>query len=634
MKPFFFVFAATCAMALLPVSAAEAIPDSDWPGYANDPGSSKYADLRQINQDTIAKLQVAWVWDSADNDLIKQQPRNVPLGFKSTPIKIGNTLYLNTSLGQVAALDPATGKQRWLFDTQAYEHGRPANLGFNTRGVAYWSRGQSHRILVGTNNGFLWSLNADTGLPDKAFGAEGKIDLTQGLGRPTNRSFYSSVSPPLIVGDTVIMGSVVMDVPLAGFAPRNRSDIPPGHVRGFDVLTGAQTWIFHTIPQEGEPGIETWENESWRDTGATNVWTMMSADPELGYVYLPIGTPNNDWYGGQRLGDNLYGESLVCIKASTGERVWHFQGVHHGLWDYDFPAAPNLVNITVDGKAIKAVAQISKQGFVYVLDRVTGKPVWPIEERPVPQSDVPGERTSATQPIPTRPAPFDVQGIDENMLIDFTPELRAEALTLIKQYDYGPLFTPPSLKGAIQLPGDGGGGEWTGGAFDPETGMLYVTSMTRPIIVKLVELKGNDAYGYVRSGMSSLSGPKGLPIMKPPYGRISAIDLNTGDYAWVVPNGEGMRQRLIKQGIADPGPVGVMTFAFPLLTRSFLFVALSDGKNVLRALDKKTGVIVHEVELPSFPGGAPMTYVANGKQYIALTVGGATDAKLVALALP
>ena len=610
------------------------ITDYDWPHYANTQGSSKYTEIDQINAGTVRNLQVAWVWESADNAMVEANPEFTPLGFKSTPIKVGNTLYISTSLGQVVALDAATGKQNWLFDTKTWESGRPANLGFNHRGVAYWESGAKRRILMGTNNAYLWSLDADTGLPDETFGANGRIDLTQGLGREVDRSFYSVVAAPTIVGDTVVLGSVVFDLPVMRYLAKRQTDLPPGYVRGFDVNTGEQRWIFHSIPQAGEPGNETWENDSWKVTGATNVWTLMSADPELGYVYLPFGTPGNDWYGGQRLGDNLYGESLVCLDAQTGELIWHYQMVHHGLWDYDLPAAPNLVDITVDGRPIKAVAQISKQGFVYVLDRITGEPVWPIEERPVPQSEVPGERTAATQPFPTRPAPFELQGITEDMLIDYTPELRAEALEIISKFDYGGLFTPPSLRGTIQLPGDGGGAEWTGAAFDPDTSVLYVPSMTRPIVVQIVKPDpASTEFHYVRGGVGSIGGPQNLPLTKPPYTRISAINLNTGDYEWVVPNGEGIRQKIIDMGIADPGPVGALTFSSPLLTSTLLFITVTDGKSLLRALAKDTGRIVHEVELPGPPSGAPMSYMVAGKQYISVAVGGARNAKLVTLTL-
>jgi quinoprotein glucose dehydrogenase len=395
-------------------------------------------------------------------------------------------------------------------------------------------------------------------------------------------------------------------------------------------------WIFHSIPQEGEVGNETWENDSWKVTGAANVWTLMSADPELGYVYLPFGTPSNDFYGGQRLGDNLFATSIVCLDAETGELVWYFQTTHHEVWDYDLPAAPNLVDITVDGRDIKALAQVSKQGFVYVLDRVTGEPVWPIEERPVPASSVPGERTAETQPFPTRPAAFELQGVSEDDLIDFTPELREEALAIINQYEYGPLFTPPSLVGTIQIPGDGGGAEWTGAALDPETSILYIPSWTRPAVIQVVSTESFDTeFTYVKNGLpSTLNGPEGLPLMKPPYGRISAVNLNTGEYEWVVPNGEGLRQRIIDKGIADPGPVGAMTMVTILATKSLLFTVLTDGVPMLKALDKATGETLHEVALPAFPQGSPMTYMIDGKQYISIASGAGGDASLVTLALP
>jgi len=618
---------------VLPPAAASA--DYDWPHYANDLRSSKYADLSQIDAANVRDLEEAWLWNSPDNAMVEANPELTPISYKSTPIKIGNRLYINTSLGQVAALDAVSGEQIWLFDTHTYDDGRPANMGFNSRGVAYWEADGMRRILVGTNNAYLWSIDADTGLPDRTFGNNGRIDLTEGLERPVERRLYSVVAAPLVVGDTVILGSVVFDLPVYTYVTRKLTDLPPGHVRGFDVRSGKQKWLFHSIPQPGEVGNETWEEGSWAFNGSTNVWTMMSADPELGYVYLPFGTPSNDWYGGHRPGHNLFAESVVCIEAATGKYVWHFQTVHHGLWDYDLPAAPNLVDITVDGKPVKALAQISKQAFVYVLDRTTGEPIWPIEERPVPQSSIPGENSAATQPFPTRPAPFDVQGIGEDTLIDFTPELKAEALKIINRFDHGPLFTPPSFRGTIQIPGDGGGGEWTGAAYDPDTGMFYIPSNTRPIVVQLIEPEaGTTEYRYVRGGVSSLRGPQRLPITKPPYSRTSALNLNTGDYEWVVPNGEGIRQKLIDMGIPDPGPVGQMNFSSPLLTRSLLFLPMLDGTEpVLRAMDKTTGEKIYDLPLPDMPTGAPMTYMVNGKQYISLALGTGKHAKLVGIAL-
>ena len=611
--------------------------DYDWPHYANDQGSSKYADLDQINKETVKDLRVAWTWTSIDNAQVTLRPQFVPAGFKSTPIHKDGTLYISTSLGNIAAIDGMTGEQKWTFDTGTSEHGRPANMGFNHRGVSYWANDEKQRILMGTNNAYLWSIVAETGQPDRNFGDNGKIDLTVGLGREIDRSRYSITAAVTIVNDTIVIGGAVQDSPMLGLeVPAKQSDLPPGHIRGFDVNTGQINWIFHSIPQEGELGNESWEDNSWRVTGGANVWTLMSADPELGYVYLPFGTPSNDYYGGHRLGNNLFATSIVCLDASTGEMVWYFQTTHHEIWDYDLPAAPNLVDITVEGKKIKGLAQVSKQGFVYVLDRVTGQPVWPIEERPVPASNVPGERAAATQPFPTRPAAFEIQGVNEEDLIDFTPELREEALAIINQYDYGPLFTPPSLKGTVQIPGDGGGAEWTGAAYDPETSILYIPSWTRPVLTQLVSTEGlNTEFDYIINGkVATVAGPEGLPLMKPPYGRVSAINLNNGEYEWVVPNGTGIRQNIIDRGYADPGPVGVMTFVNVLLTKSLLFTAITDGTPMLKALDKATGETLHEIELPGIPQGAPMSYMIDGKQYISIAAGGGADASLITLALP
>ena len=612
--------------------------DFDWPHYASDPGSSKYAPLDQIGKETIKNLKVVWTWKSPDNEFLNDKTGYAPQPFKSTPIKIGRTLYTSTPMGFVAAIDSVTGAQKWVFDTETYEHGRPANMGFNHRGVGYFERGNKRRVLMGTNNAFLWSLDADTGLPDKTFGVNGKVDLTIGLGRPVDRSKYSNTAAVTIVGDIVVLGSVISDMPLVGWMPKKQIDMPPGHIRGFDIHTGEQKWIFHSIPQPGEVGNDTWENDSWKVTGSTNVWTLMSADHELGYVYLPFGVSSNDWYGGQRLGDNLFGNSIVCLNAKNGKLVWHFQTVHHDLWDYDLPAAPNLVDITVDGKKIKALAQVSKQAFVYVLDRVTGEPVWPIEERPVPQSDMPGERAAATQPFPTRPAAFDVQGLRTEDLIDFTPEMRAQAIESISKYRNEGLFTPPSIRGSIAVPMDPGGAEWSGAAFDPDTSMFYVPSISGAIVINLHKTDPQETeFVYVRGGNRFLRGPKGLPLLKPPYSRLSAIDLNTGDYAWVIPNGNGIRQRIIDLGIPDPGPVGApFSHTPPLLTKSLLFVAQSDqGKALLRARDKATGALIHEIELPMRPFGAPMTYMVDGKQYISVAaMASRKEAGLVTLALP
>lgn len=607
---------------------------NDWPSYGGDNGSRKYAPLDQIDASNVAQLQIAWIWDSTDNATVAENIRQEnfrtrPAGFKATPIVVDEIMYIPTSFGRIAALDAASGDELWVFDTKAWEAGRPPNLGWNTRGVAYWEDGDKKRIFFATNDAYLWSIDAETGEADEDFAEAGRVDLSQGLGRAVDRRQYGVISPPLVTNNRVIVNSIVNDGP-------QTKEMPPGHVRAFNPSTGELEWMFRTIPQAGEFGIDTWEDGSWEYTGNTNSWTIMSADDELGIVYIPIGTPTNDWYGGLRKGDNLFAESLVAVKAATGELIWHFQTVHHGLWDYDLPAAPTLVDITVDGTPIKAIAQISKQGFTYVFDRITGVPVWPIEERAVPSSNVPGEVTSPTQPFPTKPAAFEPQGISDETLVDFTPELRQEALQNIESFDYGPLFTPPSLRGTIQFPGWGGGAEWHGAAFDPETGLYYIPSASAPIVVQLGEADpavSDLLYSRVPGG--SAAGPQGLPLTKPPYSRITAINLNTGEHEWMVAHGEGIRQKIIDMGILDPGPVGSPSRTGPVLTKTLLFIAQADGsRNLLRAYNKATGEIIHEIDLPLAPSGTPMTYMAGGKQYVSIAVGGGRDAKLVTFSLP
>ena len=618
----------------LGASVAGSAFSADWPSYGGDNGSQKYSTLDQVNASNVADLVTAWSWESPDNatvadNIAQQNYRAVPAGFKATPIVIEGVMYVPSSFGRVVALDAASGEEKWVFDTEAWSSGRPANLGYNSRGVGYWSSKGKQRIFFATNDANLWSIDAVTGLPDSSFGDGGKIDLSLGLGREIDKRQYGVVSPPLVTNDIVVVNSIINDGPTT-------KEMPPGNVRGFDPRTGDIVWMFETIPQAGAFGNETWKNGSWEYTGNTNSWTIMSADDELGIVYLPIGTPTNDWYGGLRHGDNLFAESLVAVEAKTGKRLWHFQMVHHGVWDYDLPAAPTLVDLTVEGKKIKAVAQISKQGFTYVFDRVTGDPVWPIIETPVPQSNVPGEQLSLTQPIPTKPPAFELQGLSDDTLVNFTPELRREAEQLIEQFDSGPLFTPPSLRGTINIPGWGGGGWWTGAAFDPDSGLFYIPSATIPIVVQLQEADPEKSnLRYVRGGAMNVGGPQGLPLTKPPYGRIVATNLNSGEQEWMIPHGEGIRQKIIDMGILDPGPVGGPSRTGPLLTKTLLFVAQVDnGRNLLRAFDKATGAVVHEIELPLPPQGSPMTYAVKGQQYLSIAIGGGPDSRLFTLSLP
>jgi quinoprotein glucose dehydrogenase len=638
---------ATVAVVVAQRPAPNPAQAGEWRFYGGDAASTKYSPLGQITRGNVNQLQIAWRWSSPDNEIAKANPAARPAGYQDTPIMVNGVLYTTTSLGIYAAIDPGTGRTLWQYDPEIWKLGRPPNLGFTHRGTAYWTDGQRRRLISGAHDASLISIDAETGKPDMSFGTNGRVDVTEGLAYAQRGRNYAINSTPVIVKNVIISGANIQDLPQVKEQPR-------GDIFGFDVRTGKKLWTFHSIPRKGEFGANTWEGDSAEYTGGTNVWSMLTVDEELGYVYLPFGTPTNDYYGGHRLGANLFAESLVCLDATTGKRVWHFQAVHHGLWDYDFPTAPILVDITVNGKRINAVAQVSKQGFVYVFDRKTGVPVWPIEERPVPQSTAPGERTAKTQPFPTKPPPFDRQSMLDDDVIDFTPELRAQALEVLKKWDRGPLFTPPSERGTIQMPGHVGGADWGGAGVDPVNGMLYVPSLTSPIIVPLV--KGDPARGNLQYRANTLQLPTldGLPLYKPPYSRVTAYDLNTGTIAWQVPIGDGPRNHPLIQHL-KLGPLGSGLRAAPLVTSSLLFIgqwsgALGRGQVLkvgdrelsnlppepwtFRALDKKTGEQVWAKELPVGPAAAPMTYSYRGKQYVVLAAGGGVQSELIAFALP
>lgn len=610
--------------------------DGEWTVHGGDLGHIQYAALDQITKDNVDSLEIAWRWTSVDVALRERQAELQEVGTRIlwhevTPLKIGETLYASTSLGQFAAIDPGTGETQWSYDPEVWRAGRPTNLGFMSKGLAYWTDGTAERLFyAGGAEVKLVSVDPSTGAPDERFGTGGMVDLTEGLGPYVARDTYSVTSTPTVVDDVVIVGSSINDVPAT-------RDVPPGHVRAYDVRTGELRWTFHTIPGESDFGNQSWLDESWRDAGAVNVWSLMTADPELGYVYLPVGTEAHNWYGGHRPGDNLFACSLVALDARTGERVWHYQFVHHPIWDWDPPAAPTLIDIEVDGRPIKAVAQVTKQGFLFVLDRVTGAPVWPIEERPVPQSTIVGEVTSPTQPFPTKPAPFERQGIREDELIDFTPELRAAALEIMGKYDGGPLYTPPSARGTIVSPGWGGGGNWTGAAFDPETQVLYIPSYTDWNLVMLAEPEEptNTSFDYVWNGDATPL-VQGLPLYKPPYGRITAIDMRTGEQLWQVANGPGPRTADPIKHLELP-PLGSRVMSFPVLTKTLLFATTErDAWNpaLLRAYEPTSGEVLHEIELPSNSHATPMSYMHGGTQYVAVAIGSGRDPdELIAFAL-
>jgi quinoprotein glucose dehydrogenase len=642
---------AACAVLVLSgASSADAQHGTtgEWRVQGGDSGYTRYAPLDQINADTVKDLGIVWRRPPVDQALLDRWPElRYSNNLRSTPEMVDGVLYASNGIGLVEAFDPATGETIWVQDLPFLGDDTPR--GTANRGVGYWEddTGERRRILS-VRPPYLLATDIETGrlIPD--FGDAGKVDL-RAYADTSELIDYRVISPPLVVRDVVILGSLMDDHPPV-------KEQRPGYVRAYDVRTGELRWTWSPIPKSGEPGVETWLDDSWEYSGTSNVWTMISADEELGLVYLPTGAPTNDMYGGHRPGNNLYANSLVCVRADTGERVWHFQMVHHDLWDYDNNVAPILMDITVDGRPIKAVVQLTKQAMAYVFDRVTGEPVWPIVERPVPRSETPGEWISPTQPFPTKPAPFDVHGISVESLIDFTPELRAEATDIVASYAMGEIFTPPSirgdgdgdLKGTLQIPGVVGGAEWGGAGFDPETGILYVPSVTGTFGADL--RPGNpDTMNvrYTRGLREMIPGPQGLPLLKPPYGRITAIDMNTGEHIWMVPNGDGPRDHPTIAHLDLPR-LGQPGRAMTVLTKSLLFVTEGDPSMIrtppgggpgvgkgFRAYDKTSGEVVWETTLPAGSTGSPMTYLHGGTQYIVVPVGSqAGGGEWVALALP
>ena len=668
--------------------------NGEWRSYSGNIAGQKYSPLDQIDASNFNDLEIAWRWTSVDamvsrtmpdgsewwaplDDIVESLVADTPNlyrtghlprpgGMRVTPLMVGGVMYFNTALSQGVAVDATTGETLWVFNPKSYEEGTtPMSGTFVQRGVAYWTDGEDdERIFWGTGNGYLVCVQAKTGQPCPDFGPDGSgmVDAMVGLPRAIredrdylNALLYGIHSPPIVVRDRVIHGSQVAD-------RRITKEAVPGWVRAWDVRTGEHSWDFHTVPNSADEfGADTWLNESWRYSGNGNVWSFLAGDNELGHVYLPTGTVTNDYYGADRPGDNLFSESIIAVEVETGERVWHFQAVHHGLWDYDFPTSPNLVDITVDGRDIKALVQVSKQGFVYTFDRVTGDPVWPIEERPVPtETNMPNEYVSPTQPFPTKPAPFEYQGVTIDDLVDFTPEIRQMAIEVVKPFRLGPLFTPTSRpveggwQGTLMRPPDGGAATWAGAAVDPETGVLYVPSRNNAVVITLYEpdpaLGATVAYTHGAPEADRLAGrglgpsrsgalmPRGLPLLKPPYSRMTAIDMNTGEHEWMVPLGDGDRYRNhpMLRDLNLP-PLGGDGAGGPVLTKTLVVSALSaggsDGGPRLVARSKETGEELGSIDLPTGAIGTPMTYMVNGKQHIALAIGGRPP-EMISFTLP
>ena len=609
----------------------EVSEEVSWAHFNGGLDSTRYSLLEQINEENFEDLEIAWRWNTSN---IGPIPEGVSV---TSPLMANGVLYATAGLTRnVVAMDAVTGQLLWMWRPREGERFTLAPRKGSGKSLSYWTDGIREVIFTVTPGYYLVALNARTGLPVEDFGAGGWVDLQQGLRLGPGREDLDVglTFPPLVVDDVVVVGASHA----VSMRPPSSANVK-GDIRGFDANTGELLWTFHTIPEADEFGAETWLGNSAEYTGNAGVWTHMSADPELGLVYLPVETATGDVYGGDRPGDNLFANSLVALDYRSGEMRWYNQLIHHDIWDWDNPAAPILADLP-DGR--KLIVQLTKQGVAYVFDRENGEPVWEIVERPVPQSDVPGENTSLTQPFPIKPAPYVRHGMSVDELIDFTPELREKAEVFLSQYRYGPVFTPPSLaqdpsgsKGTIHLPSVIGGSNWPGGAYDPDTGIVYVTSREMVSLITLIPGGDVSSVAYIAGGGSTTI--DGLPLIKPPWGRITAIDMNTGDELWWVANADTPDEVLNHPALQDlelprtglSSPVGI------LLTKSLLISGEGNaGKPILRAHDKVTGDIVAEIDLPATQTGMPMTYMLNGKQYIVLSVSGGGQSEIVALTLP
>ena len=628
----------------------EGTQNGEWPSYGGDLAHTRYSPLDQINGDNFNELEVAWTFRT---DNFGPTPE---FRLQSTPLMVNGVLYTTAGTRRaVVALDAASGEILWFHRYDEGERGAEAPRRLSGRGLTYLDDGGDGKIFYVTPGYHLIGLNAVTGARLSDFGTNGIVDLKTELDQDIDlvTGEIGLHSAPVAVGNTIVVGAAH----LPGGSPKSMRNTK-GYIRGYDGTTGARKWIFHTIPQGDEYGNDTWEGDSWRYTGNTGVWGQMTIDPELGMAYLPVEMPTNDYYGGHRLGDNLFSDSLVALDLETGERKWHYQTTHHDVWDWDLPAAPVLVDITVDGRAIKAVALPTKQSWLYVFDRETGEPVWPIEEVSVPPSDIPGEVLSPTQPHPTKPPAFDQQGIMPEDLVDFTPELRDRALEVLNKFRYGrSIFMPPSVGttdgtyGTLQVPASTGGVNWPGGSFDPETGIFYQFSKTEVTNLGLVNDPERSDMNFIRGRPEGVSARQealnveGIPIIKPPWGRISAIDLNKGEILWQVPHGEtadNVRNHRLLEGVdiprtGRPGRVGT------LITKTLVIAgdggAFTNDEGVsgamLRAYDKMTGQELGAVYMPTQQTGSPMTYTIDGQQHIVVAVsGGGYGGELIAFRLP
>ena len=648
--------AALAILAAAPLAAQEqrGAEPGEWPYIFADSWSTRFSPLDRIDASNFGELEPVWTW-RGDNF-----GPEVDFVLRSTPIYAdGKLITVAGTRRTVVAIDPATGETLWTYrepHTQRWERSPRQNYG---KGVTYEVVDGRGVVYYASPAFFLHALDAETGLPLEGFGDNGTVDMLADLGHPFDPDYgipdsignITNSSPPMFVNGVLVVGSSA-----AQGLSYTRIEQVPGDILGYDARTGRHLWKFNVIPRPGEFGHETWENDAWEYSGNINAWAPMSADLERGIVYIPTDAPTNDAFGGFRPGDNLFGTSVLALDARTGERVWHFQTVHHDIWDYDNPVAPILLDITVNGQRIPAAIQTTKQGFVFTFNRETGEPVWPIVERPVPQSTVPGEQTSPTQPIPTRPAPYEMQGLTEDDLIDFTPELRRMALEAVQEIQLGPVYNPPvprvegGKRAAAICPSVTGGLNIIGGpAADPETGILYLGTVNACSALGLVpgserdegqpssDQTGRTVSAWV-SGGGGIPGPQGLPIMKPPYGRITAIDMNTGEHLWWIPNGDTpdrIRNHPLLQGVELPN-TGQTSHPHVIVTRSLLIYGEGrTGEPRLHAVDKRTGQELAVVDLPGSTTAPMMTFEHEGVQYIVVPVSDEDlPGSLVALRVP
>ncbi len=579
--------------------------DANWLAVGGDRGCMRHSSLAQINRDNVDELQVAWTYNTGE------PPKKT---IECTPVVVDGLLYLTTAELRVVALDAATGREQWAFDP--FADGRPRVLlasGGVNRGVAYWSDGQvdgQRRIIHGTADGRLFSLDARTGRPDPSFGENGFKDLRADIvGRDISKLSYGPTSAPAVCGNVIILGVSCGEGP---------GPSAPGDVRAFNVRTGEQLWRFHTVPRPGEFGNDTWQGDSWRFRGGANAWGGVSVDVERGLAFCGLGSAAFDFYGGDRMGQNLFANCTIALDVQTGERRWHFQTLHHDLWDHDLPIYPNLVTVVHDGRVIDAVAQVTKTGYVFLFDRESGEPLFEIEERPATASDVPGEQAWPTQPIPVKPPPFARQGFRKADITDIAPANRDHVLEKLTNLRYGAAYTPPSLEGSVFLPGFHGGATWSGASFDPATGILYVNSNNVPNVLTLREAPAGAKYRYGHQGYVQFLDQEGYPAVKPPWGLLTAIDLNAGEFAWQVPLGE--YPELTARGISQ---TGTENFGGTIVTAGGLVFIGGTKDERFHAFDKSTSKLLWEYQLPAGGYATPCTYMVDDRQYVVIAAGGA-----------